>query len=844
VLRPPVARLGLLLRAALLLAVGAALVVPALHASAATAPRNLTLPKVTGTASVTKMLTATPGTWSASPAPTYAYAWQRCTAGTTACTVISGATKATYTVVLADKGKQLRVKVTATNSAGSKIAYSANTATANQLVQSIAPVNTSPPTITGTPVDTATLTATSGTWSGTPVPTYTYQWQRCLAGTCAATGAAGSQYLLGPSDVGATITVLVTATNTAGSATKQATPTATVAAQPATNTAPPAVVGVPTAGTELASSPGTWNGTAPLSFAYQWQRCGPTGASCTTIPGATASTYLPVPGDIGSTLRFTLSAANAAGVSPTVTSPVSAVVVAGASPPAPLALPSIDVSTPSDGDTLTAVAGQWDSTTAVSRQWQACDSDGLNCQDLPGATGATYAVQSSNLGSTLVVREVATNKDGNTLAFSAPTAVVAPRAPANAATDVPRVVGRALTGATVTAAPGTWTGSPTITFAYQWESSADNQTWVPIDGATGQTYVLAPTDANQFVHVVVTAANGAATTAQAVSPSVGRVVTSGVLWGMSDSWADNGVYFDATEQALGRRMALVRKYYRIDQDFVDARVQQLAATGHSPVVSVRSMTTAGVPVSYADVTAGLYDAYLTDGLGRLNALGVPAYFIFQHEADGTTAKSSCSTTDDATCGQQFIAAWRHVRGLAIAAGDTNVHFVWTVTAYGFSTATKARNNYYWPGAADVDWVGVDVYTGACSGGYSTFAQMLAPSIAWIQANAAGVPVMIPEWGTTEGLTPDAKANFFAGVPAALAQPGYDQIQGLVYWNQASSSSCNFKVDSSPQSFNAFAALGMSPSFAQLPLLPPVTPPPDPTPDPTTAPDPDPASITG
>jgi hypothetical protein len=247
-----------------------------------------------------------------------------------------------------------------------------------------------------------------------------------------------------------------------------------------------------------------------------------------------------------------------------------------------------------------------------------------------------------------------------------------------------------------------------------------------------------------------------------------------VLWGMSDSWGafwgDQGVLFDATEQQVGRRMALVREYHRFDQAFVSPREQQLVDTGHSLVVSDRVLTTAGVPVPYTDVTSGMYDDRLTSGLGELNSLATPAYFIFQHEADGKTAKMSCSTTDDATCGAEFIAAWRHVRSLATAAGFGNVHFVWTVSAYDFYAQTGVKNNFYWPGPGDVDWVGIDQYNGGCSSGrYDSFSDMLSPSIAWAQAHAPGVPIMLPEWGATEGATTTAKADFFNAVPAALAQ---------------------------------------------------------------------------
>src|SRR5437763_4879154 len=132
-----------------------AVAVPVHQANAATAPRNTALPVVSGTPSVGLTVTTTTGTWSGSPAPTYTFQWQRCVVGGT-CSNISAATKTTYVITSTDAGKQLRSKVTAKNSAGSKIAYSGRT---TAVTAPAAPANTALPTISGTPKDGSTLTS-------------------------------------------------------------------------------------------------------------------------------------------------------------------------------------------------------------------------------------------------------------------------------------------------------------------------------------------------------------------------------------------------------------------------------------------------------------------------------------------------------------------------------------------------------------------------------------------------------------------------------------------------------------------------------------------------------------
>jgi hypothetical protein len=120
-------------------------------------------------------------------------------------------------------------------------------------------------------------------------------------------------YKLGSGDVGSTMAVKVTASNSAGSATATSAPTAVVAAVPPQNTSPPAVSGTDTAGQTLQTTTGSWTGTAPLTFAYQWARCDSSGGNCTNVSGATSSSYTLSSADVGSMMRAFVWASNSAG---------------------------------------------------------------------------------------------------------------------------------------------------------------------------------------------------------------------------------------------------------------------------------------------------------------------------------------------------------------------------------------------------------------------------------------------------------------------------------------------------------------------------------------------------
>ena len=285
--------------------------------------------------------------------------------------------------------------------------------------------STAAPAVGGTAADGVTLTANPGTWNGTGPLTYTYQWQRCDAGgnNCVdVAGATQSTYTPGTTDIGKTIRVIVTATNDAGSSTPVVSAaTAVTVPSPPASTTPPTVPSTAVKGQTLTAGNGTWAGTGPMTYGYQWQRCTAAGTGCQDIAGATQSTYTPSAGDVGGTVRLVVTATNVAGSSSTASAPVA---VSPPPPPDNTDAPVVS-GTAAQGQALSAAPGMWTGAGSnYSFQWQRCDADGDNCVDIPGATTSAYTPGADDAGSRIRVVVTATNDEGSTAAVSAPSAIV------------------------------------------------------------------------------------------------------------------------------------------------------------------------------------------------------------------------------------------------------------------------------------------------------------------------------------------------------------------------------------------------------------------------------------
>lgn len=198
-------------------------------------------------------------------------------------------------------------------------------------------------------------------------------------------------------------------------------------AQAPVSTGEPAISGTAMVGGTVSASTGSWNGSQPMTFAYQWVRCDtsgglPDGSNCARISNATRAMYEVRNADVGSRLRVRVTARNDAGSATAASNPTATVVAAR---PVNTEQPSIS-GAPEQGSHLQANRGTWtgEQPMTFAFRWLRCSVEGDKCNEISGATDSEYVVLERDVGTTLRVRVRARNDAGSASALSSPTVVI------------------------------------------------------------------------------------------------------------------------------------------------------------------------------------------------------------------------------------------------------------------------------------------------------------------------------------------------------------------------------------------------------------------------------------
>jgi hypothetical protein len=377
-----------------------------------------------------------------------------------------------------------------------------------------APTPSAGPTISGVLQQGGRLTAAPGTWAGTGDVTYAYQWHRCdpNGAHCASIhGATKSTYTEVAKDVGQTLALTVTATDTTGSVAAYAPLAGLVAAaaNPLVAPAQPAITGRAAVGQALTVGTPQWSGT-PTTSTYAWERCNINGRLCTPIAGATTQSYTVATGDVGATVLAAVTATAGAYTQTLLSLPTSAV-VAQPIGPASTGRPSV-TGTLRAGSRLLARPGTWIGTGTITYayQWYRCDTVASHCSSIRGATKPSYVEVAKDAGKSIGVTVHATDPTGIAAAYAPVTGLVAVATAKLAAATQPILSGTAGVGKKLTVKGGTWTSKP-ASLTYSWfRCNVNGRICVPIAGVATPSYVATTADAGHTVIATVLATAGTA----------------------------------------------------------------------------------------------------------------------------------------------------------------------------------------------------------------------------------------------------------------------------------------------------------------------------------------------
>jgi len=458
----------------------------------------------------------------------HGWQWQRCSAAETECEDIAGAwmggDNPFYVPRWRDVGHRLRVKGVVRGPKGDYAATSEQT----DVVLAGAPRNLERPQVLGEGRVRERYVADEGLWRPPSEVWFGYQWLRCGedGGSCTAiSGATSRSYVSQEADLGSTLRVRVAAYAAGAGPTAATSPPTEVllAARVPEVESPAAIEGEPTVDAHLQGDPGVWGGALPISFELQWLRCDAEGEECAPIEGATKETRKVEEADLGATLRLEVTGTDDLGSASSRSAPTAVITEPAA--PTNSAPPAIEGAA-NVGETVDADVGEWSpEPQEFDFQWQLCDSGGESCEDVEGATKASFALSVSAEGSRAKLLVTARNRGGENTAESDPSAVIGPMLiPVNE--EAPWFSETPRESRPLSVKVGSWSGGRPMSFTYQWllcDGSGEECAEIP--GATGATYTPVAEDFDLRLKVEVTATNESGGTTE-VSERSGRVQKS------------------------------------------------------------------------------------------------------------------------------------------------------------------------------------------------------------------------------------------------------------------------------------------------------------------------------
>ena len=375
------------------------------------------------------------------------------------------------------------------------------------------PEVTAAPTVIGTAAAGKILTGLSGTWAGFGGIAYHFQWYRCNAAgshCLSIHGATSPSYTAGAKDIGKTIGLTVSGTDSTGTASAYSSLVGPIApARPLLeSTAQPVVSGPPLVGKTLEVTTGTWS-PAPASITYVWQRCNANGRACAAIPHATSSSYVIAQPDLGHALLVVVQATNGAAIQYAFSTASPAVVDGSVLGPVLVSGPMVGGLAVENQDLL-ATTGIWKAvgTVTYGYRWYRCDATGSHCSLVGSATQSAYRLGPRDVGKTIALTLRTTDATGTRVGYASIVGPIAAAGTPVTPTTLPTISGAATAGADLSVGRGIWSTAPT-SYAYAWlRCNRNGRRCVEVPAATRASYRATSADTGHTLVAEVTATAG------------------------------------------------------------------------------------------------------------------------------------------------------------------------------------------------------------------------------------------------------------------------------------------------------------------------------------------------
>jgi hypothetical protein len=222
---------------------------------------------------------------------------------------------------------------------------------------------------------------------------------------------------------------------------------------------------------------------------------------------------------------------------------------------------------------------------------------------------------------------------------------------------------------------------------------------------------------------------------------------------------------DQVRAKLGVTPIIHLTYYRWDADWTGSVTQADLAAGRIPLVNWEPHK-----IDFAKIIDGSLDATVEARAKGSKALGKKFFLDFAAEMNGDEAWSGNNAV-------LYVAAYRHIHDMFVAAGATNVVWAWCPNVTDTEGGNRTTMDYY-PGDAYVDWTGVDGYNwGTKNGGWQSFHQVFHDIYPLLAAKKK--PILIGEMASGEA--GGDKAKWIDAIIPTL-RTEFPLIKGVVWFD--------------------------------------------------------------